>query len=282
MAKALRTKPSKSNSSQAGKLNSNTKFSDAHVYNKKIRCITDSRGYKTHRNLSPQEIRIHETDGFIPLWAQGVTLRYRFREQSFGRASNGRRAAVQKLFNDAVATWGDAAPINFTHNENASDFELVMMPAEDCDASGCVLASAFFPDGGRHEFRIYPTVFEQSKEEQVETFAHEIGHIFGLRHFFANISETSWPSHLFGEDKPFSIMNYGPQSHLTDVDKADLKKLYKWAWNGELNKIDGAPIQLMHPYSSFSGHGEHELIAANILRNTPVQIVIGNRKVTVE
>ena len=82
--------------------------------------------------------------------------------------------------------------------------------------NGYVLASAFFPDAGRHELVIYPKMFSQSRREQVDTLIHEVGHIFGLRHFFANIRETAWPSQVFGTHKPFSIMNYGHQSELTD------------------------------------------------------------------
>ena len=50
---------------------------------------------------------------------------------------------------------------------------------------GCILAQAFFPDAGRHQLFVFPTMFQQSKKEQVDTLAHEIGHVFGLRHFFA-------------------------------------------------------------------------------------------------
>lgn len=198
------------------------KDDDVHVYRESVRCVTDSRGYPTHRNLSPTEIRVDATNGFIPLWAEGVTLRYRFHERSIRRYFADPAAAkreILRLFGEALEAWGDAAPVQFTHDRDVSDFEFVMMPTEDCDRSGCVLASAFFPDAGRHEFRMYPTVFGQSREEQVETFVHEIGHIFGLRHFFANISETRWPSKLFGEDNAFSIMNYGNESQLTEVDK---------------------------------------------------------------
>ena len=42
-------------------------------------------------------------------------------------------------------------------------------------------------------------MFAQNRKEQVDTFIHEIGHVFGLRHFFANISETAWPSEIFGD-----------------------------------------------------------------------------------
>ena len=59
-------------------------------------------------------------------------------------------------------------------------------------------------------------MFTQEPEEQVETLIHEIGHVFGLRHFFANVSETAWPSEIFGTHDTFSIMNYGRASQLTD------------------------------------------------------------------
>lgn len=63
--------------------------------------------------------------------------------------------------------------------------------ADQCNAFGCILASAFFPDAGRHDLNLYPKLFTLGREEQVETFIHEIGHVFGLRHFFANVSEQA-------------------------------------------------------------------------------------------
>lgn len=265
---------------------------EAHIYNKDVRCVTDSRGYETHRNRSPLEIRVDATDGFIPLWAQGVRLRYRFQERSFQQYFADPQAAkteIIRLFGAALEEWGDAAPVSFTYDENASDFEFVMLRSADCNSNGCVLASAFFPDGGRHELQMYPTMFEQSTEEQIETFIHETGHIFGLRHFFANISETTWPSRLFGTDSPFSIMNYGARSTLTEADRFDLTRLYQAAWSGELTEIDGAPIRLMQPYNSFTEDLRPKLLAANNLQNLrygttadSIQIVVGGRRLIIE
>ncbi len=65
-----------------------------------------------------------------------------------------------------------------------------MQPADNCNTTGCVLASAFFPDSGQHKLLIYPKMFEQTRKEQVDTLIHEIGHTFGLRHFFADVSES--------------------------------------------------------------------------------------------
>lgn len=293
MAKTSKTKLESSDPLQPRKASLPTAdVPDVHVYNNKVVCITDSRGFATHRNLSPLEIRVDATDGFIPLWAENVTLRYRFRERSIQRYFEDpvvAKSAILGLFGEALDAWGDAAPVRFKYDEDASDFEFVMMQSADCDSNGCVLASAFFPDAGRHEFRMYPTMFEQSQKEQVETFAHEVGHIYGLRHFFANISETRWPSRLFGEDNPFSIMNYGHMSQITDADRSDLKKLYLAAWNGGLTEIDGAPIRLVRPYSSLADSTRSTALAARSLESTtgklssvPVQIVVGGRKISIE
>jgi predicted Zn-dependent protease len=91
-------------------------------------------------------------------------------------------------------------------------------------------------------------MFTQSRKEQIDTLTHEIGHVFGLRHFFAPEMETAWPSEIFGEHKPFSIMNYGANSELSNEDRRDLRKLYEGAWSGELEEINGTPIKLVRPF----------------------------------
>jgi hypothetical protein len=130
--------------------------------------------------------------------------------------------------------------------------EIVMRRADDCNPSGCVLASAFFPDSRRHQFVMYPKMFTQSRKEQVDSFIHEIGHIFRLRHFLANVSETARPSEIFGEHRKFSILNYGALSELTAEDKNDLRRLYQLARSGALTHVNGTPIRLVKPFSSLA------------------------------
>jgi hypothetical protein len=170
------------------------------------------------------------SEGFIPLWAKGTTLRWRFRESSLQPFDNpeAAKAAIEQLLGKALLAWEDAAPVRFAKRDDAWDFEIVMQEADNCNISGCVLASAFFPDAGRHKLILYPKMFTQDEQEQLETLAHEIGHIFGLRHFFAQVSETTWPSQIFGVHKKFSIMNYGGDSKLSPDDKADLKSCISW------------------------------------------------------
>lgn len=237
-----------------------------HIIRPGVRCETEGRGHATPRGTSRLEIVVDATEGFVPLWAKGATLRWRFRESSLQHFTNREAAkkAIQTLLGEAILAWGDAAPVRFSKSSGAWDFEVVVLRNDDCDANGCVLASAFFPDGGRHRLNIYPFLFRQTREEQIETLAHEIGHIFGLRHFFALVSERAWPARVFGEHSKFSIMNYGGDSKLTAFDKADLKTLYEQAWAGKLTAINGTPIKFVRPHHDSGVAADRLPIAAGL------------------
>ena len=220
-----------------------------HVYNGHVICVTDTKGFAQPDNKNVAELRLDATPGFIPLWDKGVSLNWRF-NKSFGsqfKDGEAAKAGIRKLFGEAIAAWEDACPIKFHEVKDNWDFEITMHK-EDCDNSGCVLASSFFPGTGQNTFFVYPTMLQQSHQEQMETVEHEMGHIFGLRHFFANISETQWKSVLFGKDSSFSIMNYGPKSKLTANDRRDLHHLYQLIWSGELTEINGTKIKKFVSY----------------------------------
>jgi hypothetical protein len=223
---------------------------EVHVFGKGVICDTDSRGHATPGDRPPTELVVDASEGFVPLWARNITLRWRFQERSLSFFANPEAgaAAIEDLLGEALLAWGDAAPVKFARREDLWDFEIVVREADRCNINGCVLASAFFPDAGRHELVIYPRMFTQPRKEQVDTLIHEIGHVFGLRHFFANVSETAWPSQIFGTHRAFTIMNYGNQSELTSDDRNDLKRLYQAAWSGTLTNVNGTPIRLLKPF----------------------------------
>lgn len=232
-----------------------SKDSKVHVYgkNESVICDTDPRGRATPDGKSPTELVLDTSNGFIPLWAKDVTLQWRFRDRGIGSGALTQtlKAQIRTLFGDAVLAWADSAPVKFTEDDDLWDFEIVVRNSDDCRDGGCVLASAFFPDPGRHQFYVYPKMFTQDPKEQVDTFIHEIGHVFGLRHFFANL-ETGFPSTVFGVHNKFTIMNYGANSELTSDDKADLKHLYQMAWSGNLAQINGTPIRFMRPFHTLA------------------------------
>lgn len=219
-----------------------------HIYNNKVICITDSKGHPEPENVNPIKIRVG-TGGFIPLWDIGVSLNWRFSKSfaSYFKNPEAAKNGVRELLVKAITAWKDACPIKFHEVKEGWDFE-IDMHTEDCDGSGCVLASAFFPGAGQNVFYIYPTMFKQTYQEQIETIEHEIGHIFGLRHFFANVKETNLKSELFERDTAFSIMNYGDESKLENTDIEDLKKLYQLVWSNQLTEINGTPIKKFVSY----------------------------------
>ncbi len=259
------------NSTQLLKAEPSTKPDpEVHVFGNGFRCETETRGHATPQGRSPLEIVVDASEGFIPLWMKDTTLRWRFRESTmrYFRSPAAAKTEIRKLLGEALLAWGDASPVKFAERTDASDFEIVMRKNDDCDPNGCVLASAFFPDSGRHQLTLYPQMFGQTRQEQVETLVHEIGHIFGLRHFFANVSETAWPSQIFGTHKPFSIMNYGSESVLTAEDRFDLKRLYQLVWSGELTQINGTPIKLVKAFHTIGAPPE-TLITVGQTQATP-------------
>jgi Metallo-peptidase family M12B Reprolysin-like len=223
-----------------------------HIYGPGAVCETDQRGYATPENRSPLELVFDASNGFIPLWSAGVTLRWRFAPRSMALFANpgAARAYLRSLLGRALQLWGTWLPVRFTEVVDRWDFEIALSAQANCTPNGCTLARAFFPDAGRHDLLIYPTMFEQPFQEQVETLAHEVGHVFGLRHFFADITERRWASEIFGEHRPFSIMNYGSKSVMTDNDRKDLQRLYTGAWSGKIRDINGTDIQLVQPFSA--------------------------------
>ncbi|MFT5819024.1 MAG: hypothetical protein ACI8ZM_000246 [Crocinitomix sp.] len=226
-----------------------------HKYGKSMsRCETDSKGFKTPKNKAPRDLVLDASEGFIPLWKENVVLRWRFSPNIHHFFDDPKSAmkAIRELFADGLMEWGDSAPVKFAERDDAWDFE-INVKHDDCDYRGCTLARAFFPDGGRHELILFPKLFEQDEKEQIETLAHELGHIFGLRHFFADVKEKAYESTNFGHKEPFTIMNYGHKSTMTENDRSDLKLLYKKVWNNEITAINETRIVTFWPYHILGG-----------------------------
>ncbi|KAF9960879.1 hypothetical protein BGZ72_005549 [Mortierella alpina] len=215
-----------------------SKDPEIHYFGKKRLCVTGGLA----RKLSPERIVVG-TKGFIPLWEKDVKLRYRFNERTL-RESKRPKEEIVKVLNEAIKQWGDAAPVTFMEDGDLWDFEIHVRNASDSPSLG----------GGQQTLELYPTMFENPIEDQVETLVHELGHVFGLRHWFAKEEDAKggWRSEVFGHNDPLTIMNYGEKSKLTENDKQDLKLLYTQVWSGELKAINSTPIVLFKPFSAHS------------------------------
>ncbi len=135
----------------------------------RVCCITEPRGHATPSGLDPIRLIVNAPGGFVPLWSPGhdpalAVRRGRARPVQAIRSSPKARSSG---FAEAILLWGDATPVKFAKRSDAWDFEIVVKRFDECNSDGCVLASAFFPDGGRHELSIYPKMFTQSRKEQI-------------------------------------------------------------------------------------------------------------------
>ena len=81
----------------------------------------------------------------------------------------------------------------------------------------------------------------------MNTFLHEIGHIIGLRHEFANDPNPKKKNkpfetraQRFGSVNPHSVMSYDDVNNINDLDKKDVVAFYKLA-NGSL--VNGVAIR---------------------------------------
>lgn len=249
-----------------------------HVYNNGVICVTESKGHVHPDNKDPKELVLDATYGVIPLWEQNVTLNWRF-SKSFGsyfRKPEEAKAGIRELLASAINAWQDACPVKFHEDDDVYDFE-IDMHQEDCDTTGCVLASAFFPGPGRNTFYIYPAMFGLDEKEQLETLEHEIGHVFGLRHFFAK-REIGYSSVEYGEQNEVSIMNYGDNSTLTPTDILDLKTLYTLVWSGQIKQINGTEIKLFAPYHSFSQNKQPRFEPAPVANSAEVHELLSKQR----
>jgi hypothetical protein len=79
----------------------------AHAAARRFKCATDSQP-----QLSLEAV-LDATEGFIPLWAQGTVLRWRFNPETLAKFEypDAVRKEVRQLMTAGVDAWGSAAPI---------------------------------------------------------------------------------------------------------------------------------------------------------------------------
>ncbi|KAL7939084.1 hypothetical protein V8C35DRAFT_285658 [Trichoderma chlorosporum] len=214
--------------------------------------------------------------GEIPRWAKGSVISYVVCKETFPSSlspliEDGMKAAIDLWqFND----------VSFKQVDR-NDLATFAVTYDTRDYRGYrrkVYASAFFPNEKCRELIIYPRSCKEP-DFLANILAHEIGHILGLRHEFADtdLEELKIPSVALGDQSPESIMNRHStrEYKVTDRDWKDLRDLYalESEYNGwSVVDIDPDKSKIHFPFSGSSSASSANSIATEIahLPTSPV------------
>jgi len=153
---------------------------------------------------------------------------------------------TKKAVEDALQDWGviPGLTFKFDPSENVNfqfKFTLPRNEIEDEDGEDLgTYAEAFFPNTHKkNSLKVFAlSLTEKYIYKLKNVFAHELGHVMGLRHEFA-LTEGS-PALLVGDKNPNSVMNYNDVPTIQESDKHWLKYLYDE--NKKITQISDTPI----------------------------------------
>lgn len=173
--------------------------------------------------------------GQISRWRKGSELSYVICDESFPTEDSAMlvRAAMEK----AISMWkGVGAQFKQVDRHDKATFAVVYE-----DFSDGVYAISFFPKASGGKLVLYELSLSNTKY-LANILAHELGHILGLRHEFAQEKEP-WSSILFGRENNDSVMNYFDHLSKYQVTEQDLQELAEfYAYDeGELSISDIDP-----------------------------------------
>ncbi|KAM6484992.1 hypothetical protein HDV62DRAFT_353796 [Trichoderma sp. SZMC 28011] len=194
----------------------------------KYRCTTETHGCA--------EVRVGKGD-HIPRWRRNSTLSYFVHNESFPTPADA--ICVREAMQKAACMWGGiGAAFQEIDCRDSATFVVEYHPRE-CRT---VYARAFFPDELPSELLVYNLALSNATF-LANILAHELGHILGLRHEFADDDkqERKLRCVLFGKKNPRSIMDYYKDLGQLQVSEQDLRELEEFYACDE-KRYRGLPI----------------------------------------
>ncbi|KAI0469022.1 hypothetical protein F4859DRAFT_488262 [Xylaria cf. heliscus] len=164
---------------------------------------------------------------YIPRWLTGEFVDYVINTESFVNPGLARFTARKAV--EAIAMWQNIG-VSFrkVSRDEPATFQIKYRDLPS-DGSDDVYAEAFFPQAGPGTLFVYKLALETANGDYLANFlAHEIGHILGLRHIFAE-EDREPRSLLWGSRNESSIMNRFADLSLYSVqeqDRTELRSFY--------------------------------------------------------
>jgi hypothetical protein len=190
-------------------------------------------------------------DDKIPRWIPGSVIRWAVWSNGFDSKEDADYAAAQLQL--AAEAWNSKnVGVTFEWVPLAKDATFVLVHG---GTQGGVLASAFFPNAKPLNYvYVYSLAFSEDwKENMWKIFAHELGHVLGLRHEFAMSTDPNWHEGgavQLGPMNELSVMNYReepPEIQESDVTSTKLFYSLKPGPDGKPPKIAKVPVKDYKP-----------------------------------
>ncbi|EKG15282.1 Peptidase M10 metallopeptidase [Macrophomina phaseolina MS6] len=204
---------------------------DMSVADSKYDCVTQVsmpeplRHHEHHQKdePAPEEVWMGPW-GEIPRWKRGSTINYTAYLRGYLHPSHAYYAAHQLV--QAAERWNKMdIGIQFKWVDKLDDAAFALAYGAD---GGSTLCKGFFPNSrDLNTLFVYQRAFKAGFVNNMENmFLHELGHILGLRHEFANQLNDRMP---WGSSNPYSVMSYSFPQQIQDSDVKDTKAFYDFS-----------------------------------------------------
>ncbi|MBT9560867.1 MAG: hypothetical protein IV100_32885, partial [Myxococcales bacterium] len=188
---------------------------------------------KTHSNVLGLYVG---WNGKIALWQPGSIIRWGVWVESFPSVQEAHYAGAQLVL--AAQAWNAVnAGVSFEYADSSANATFLLAFAGD---GGNMYAEAFFPnDAPLSVLKVYKRAFAE-RDVMANIFLHELGHVLGLRHEFADMEGGA---QIWGTRNPNSVMSYEFPPQMQDSDKRGFANLMHAVATGA-NSIGVFPVVL--------------------------------------